>query len=143
MITQTFIGILIIKKTRVGASDINELTEKLKDDIEKTKKELNKIDPLKELKDYEAKLSSKSGPTSPLKPLTKPPPAKIPSEQVKTLNSFIDVEKVKKLSPLEIEVIWKARFQNKEDSLMAIIEKDVYQRVFQNAVRYPMVCPNF
>ncbi|CAM9021055.1 unnamed protein product [Wickerhamomyces anomalus] len=40
---------------KVGASNVDELKEKLKDKIEDTKKEFNKIDPLKELEEYERK----------------------------------------------------------------------------------------
>lgn len=43
------------KAKEVGALNVDELKEKLKDEIEAKKKEFNAVDPLKELEDYELK----------------------------------------------------------------------------------------
>ena len=47
------------KANALGLKDVDDLKEKLKDDIEKKKKEFSAIDPLKELEEYERRHSEK------------------------------------------------------------------------------------
>lgn len=125
------------KAKEVGAKDIDQLKEKLKSEIEAKKKSFNsgQVDLLKELEKHTAasgagKLDNRATIkiNSPLKPISDKPP-------FKTLNSYIDVEKVRALGEKEISVIWRARF--KPDQLCSIVPITVFDRLAVNAKKYP------
>ncbi|ODV96303.1 hypothetical protein PACTADRAFT_23946, partial [Pachysolen tannophilus NRRL Y-2460] len=132
------------KAKEVGAKDIDDLKEKLKDDIEETKKNLNKIDPLKELQEYEKKISAAE--------LAKQKKIKLKKKSLnnsqinsqaessgkfKTLDSFVDLSKISALPALELEMIWRARFAGKDNTLSAVISNEIFNRFYYNAKKNP------
>lgn len=119
-----------------GVSDVGELREKLKDEIDRKKKEFAAIDPLKELRKWEAEKAAE----------LKQKRAQVdrgaidktkPKEPFKTLNSYIDVEKVQGLPVKELEYVWRARFQKKERTLQAVIQSSQFATIFANAFKNP------
>lgn len=129
------------KAKEVGALDVNELKEKLKDEIEAKKKEFNAVDPLKELEEYELKQAEELKKKKRVEETNPAIRAAIdkdtPKEPYKTLASFIDVEKVRELPRKELEFIWRARFQNKERTLQAVLEAQQFATIFANAFKNP------
>lgn len=123
---------------RVGASNVDELKEKLKDKIEDTKKEFNKIDPLKELEEYERKQALEAQQKKLHEDKLRGPRKEgTPEKPYKTLNSFVDVAKIAELPPRELEYIWKARFQSKENSLISIVPSNVFDKLYKTARENP------
>ena len=56
---------------------------------------------------------------------------------IKTLSSFIDVEKTRELPPKEIEYLWRLRHANDSRSLCATIEAEKFNRIVQTAKKHP------
>lgn len=127
------------KAGELGAKDVDELKEKLKNEIETKKKEMNLIDPLKELEEYERRqaeevkrLKQNEG-TGVRGAIDKNTP-KLP---YKTLSSYMAVEKLHELPLKEIELLWRARFAKKERSLQAVIQGEQFGTIFANAFKNP------
>lgn len=79
-------------------------------------------------------------PPPPPQPQPTPSQAKASSESkagIKTLSSFIDVEKTLELPQKEIEYIWRLRHANDPNSLCAVIPTDTYNRIHQTARKHP------
>ncbi|AOA60926.1 F1 sector of mitochondrial F1F0 ATP synthase assembly [Komagataella phaffii CBS 7435] len=122
------------KMKEEGAESIEKLQEKYKDKIEKTKIELNRMDPLTDLEEYERK-ATKNG--HKVTKLRSPRSPDAPIKPYKVLDDFLKLEKIKDLSPDQVEFLWRARFQEKENVLVAVIPKDVYQKLYTNARENP------
>lgn len=120
---------------RLGAKDVDELKEKLKDTIKEQKLEFSKIDPLKELEDYEKKQMQKAQKSEKLRDPRSP---EIPKAPYKTLNSFIVLEKLNPLSKVEIEYLWRVRFDKVDNSLIACIDSAVFDKLYKNARENPI-----
>ncbi|KAG7903301.1 hypothetical protein KL935_000833 [Ogataea polymorpha] len=122
------------KARELGAANAEQLKEKLKDEIEKKKLEMNKIDPLKELEAFEKaqqnKVRKNVKERSPIDPST-------PKDPYKTLNSYLDLEKIKGLKTNEIEFLWRMRFQKGENTLSAVVPTSTFDRLFNNAIKNP------
>jgi ATP synthase mitochondrial F1 complex assembly factor 1 len=56
---------------------------------------------------------------------------------VKTLSSFIDVEKTSQLPPKEIETIWRLRHVRDPQSLCAVMQSHTYHRIAATAKAHP------
>lgn len=56
---------------------------------------------------------------------------------VKTLSSFIDVEKTAELPHKEIETIWRLRHVRDAQSLCAVMQSDTWNRIATNARKHP------
>ena len=131
---------LLEKAKKEGFNTIEELQSHLKEQIEKKKKEFNKIDILKELEDYEQKLkmssslSSNAGYTKSKGPLD---PNK-PKAPFKTLDSYLATEKIKDLSKQEVEFLWRARWAEVKDSLCAVVPVDVFNKMLVNVRGNPI-----
>lgn len=121
------------KALEVGVKDIDELKDKFKDDIKETKIKLNKIDPLKELEEYEKKMGEGKKEFKTREPRS----PKTPEAPYKTLDSYLEVSKLENLGLKELEYIWRARFASKENSLVAIIPNDVFNKFYYNARKNP------
>ncbi|KAH3666006.1 hypothetical protein OGAPHI_004195 [Ogataea philodendri] len=122
------------KAKELGAADPEELKQKLKDEIEQKKREMNKIDPLKELEEYEKsqqkRVIKQAKDRKPIDPAT-------PKDPYKTLNSYLDLEKIRALDSKEIEFLWRLRFQKGENTLSAVVPKNSFERLHRNAIRNP------
>ncbi len=80
-------------------------------------------------------------PSSPFPP---PPPApRIPSENatssqgVRTLSSYLDLEKTRALPQKELEAIWRLRHVKDPQSLCAVVPIDIYKTIEATAKKYP------
>lgn len=129
------------KARELGVSDVKELKEKLKDEIETKKKQFNAVDPLKELEEYELRqaeeLKKKKRATETNPAIRAAIDKNTPKEPYKTLGSFVDVEKIRALPRKELEFIWRARFQNKDRTLQAVLEAHQFATIFANAFKNP------
>ncbi|KAK9452610.1 ATP11 protein-domain-containing protein [Dipodascopsis uninucleata] len=65
---------------------------------------------------------------------------KVPKEKaIKTLSSYVDVEKLAQHNdPREIELIWRARHAHDPFALCAVISKETFELIKNNARSYPM-----
>lgn len=126
------------KKARaLGVGSVDELKEKLKDEIKEKKKEFNAMDPLKTLEEYEQKQAQTAQNGANNGEVRKPIDKKTPTAPYKTLGSFVDVDKVKILPPKELEFVWRARFQTTERALHATVGAKQFATLFANAFRNP------
>ncbi|KAK5111561.1 hypothetical protein LTR62_004857 [Meristemomyces frigidus] len=66
-----------------------------------------------------------------------PPVKKSSKDGVKSLDSFIDVEKTSALPPKEIESIWRLRHVQDGQSLCAIMKADTFSRIAATAKKHP------
>ncbi|KAK1078893.1 hypothetical protein LTR33_006848, partial [Friedmanniomyces endolithicus] len=62
---------------------------------------------------------------------------KASKDGVKTLSSFIDVEKTAQLPHKEIETIWRLRHIRDPQSLCAVMQTDNYRRIANTARKHP------
>lgn len=127
------------KAKSLGLKDASELQEKLRDEIEKKKKELNAMDPLKELEEYKRRQEEELQKDRDSKVIKVRSPIKKDEPQLpyKTLDSFIDTEKAKALPQKDLEYIWRARFQNKERTLHAVLSSLQFSSIYTNAFKNP------
>lgn len=122
---------------RVGASDLDDLKEKLKDKIEETRKQFNKVDPLTELEEYEKRQALEAQEKKSQEHNIRKRDQSTPEKPYKTLNSFVDVDKISELPHKELEFIWKARFQSQDNALMSVVSADVFDKLYKNARENP------
>jgi len=122
---------------REGLRDISELKEAYKEKIQHLKKKATIPIP--------SVVPNVSAPLEPISPFPPPPPPpRIPSERkqsstpgIKTLSSYLDVEKTRALPQKELEAIWRLRHVNDAQSLCATIPLSVYQKMEATAKKYP------
>lgn len=138
------------KAQEVGAKDINDLKEKLKDEIEAKKQELNKFGD--SLEDLDKQLAATGGsPSNPNvikinKPLAPTNAEELQKQKAKkqadkppfkTLGSYIDIAKISALNAEQIGFIWRARFQANPQNVCSIIPVEVYDQLHQTARENP------
>lgn len=119
--------------------DVNELKNTYKEKIDRLKKKASIPLPAA---DASSTLSPSPVSSSPFPP---PPPApRIPSEKssksspgIKTLSSFLDVEKTLELPQKEIEALWRLRHVDDPQSLCAAIPLDIYKTIEATAKKHP------
>jgi ATP synthase F1 complex assembly factor 1 len=120
--------------------DINELKAVYKDKINHLKKKASI--PLPPTKTALPKSLSSPISSSPFPP---PPPApRLPTENtpsasngIKTLSSYLDVEKSRELPQKELEAVWRLRHASDAQSLCAAIPLEVYQTIEATAKKHP------
>ena len=129
------------KAKELGVLSVDQLQEKLKEEINEKKKEFNKMDPLAELEEYERRQQEEVAreKSDPLKSKTPRSPIDKATPQLpyKTLLSFLDTEKIKKLPSKDIEFLWKARFLNNERSLNASLSDVQFAGIYATAFKNP------
>lgn len=130
--------------TSHGLKSVEELKKKFKEDIERTKIELNKIEEptvlqktkekIEELKaDADDKISrSKEASKRAAMKESKSKP------DIKDLSTFVDIDKLSLHEPKEIELIWKARFAGKKNTICGAVNGITFSRIFKKARRYPI-----
>lgn len=126
------------KAKKLGFKSVEELNESLKSELETKKKELNAIDPLKDLQGFEeeqAQKMAKNMKDHQIK-IRNPIPKDAPEVPYKTLNSFIDVDKIKELNKQEIEFIWRARFQKDDRSLVGVLSATQFAQMYALGFKY-------
>lgn len=129
---------LEVKAKERGLESADELKEHLKDEIKDLKKKMNKIDPLKELEDYENAVKLNEAVNNPTKKSGLDPiDPNAPTAPFKTLDSFIKTDKLMELGQTEIEFLWRARFQNDESALIAAVPAETYKTMYELARKNP------
>ena len=130
---------LLEEAQKQGFNSIEELKNHLKETIESKKREFNKIDPLKELEDYQQKTQMENNNSKHLMTKSRSPlDPSAPKVPFKTLDSFLDVGKLKDLSKQEVEFLWRARWAQKDNTLCAVIPVSVYDKMMANARNNPI-----
>lgn len=56
---------------------------------------------------------------------------------VRTLDSFVDVDKIRGLPQRDLEYLWRLRHANNERSLCAVIKTETYQSIAATAKKHP------
>lgn len=125
------------KAKQKGLESAEKLMEEMKDTIETTKKELNKIDPLKELEDYEQAMNLNDSIQGTNKNKLDPISPDTPKEPFKTLSSYLKLDKIKELDTQQIEFLWRAKFQSNPQSLTAVIPNEVFKVMYKLARKNP------
>ncbi|KAK7542411.1 ATP11 protein-domain-containing protein [Phyllosticta citribraziliensis] len=132
------------KAKEEGKKDIGELKQAYKDKIDDLRKKASVPGATAPLTpEQQSAISSASSQPNP-PPFTPPPPPTQPSASgsktppgVKTLDSFIDVQKTADLPEKEIEVLWRLRHASNSQSLCAALTTDVWENIHHNARRHP------
>jgi ATP synthase F1 complex assembly factor 1 len=126
---------------REGLRDISELKEAYKDKIQELKKK--EAVPIPTVTPTESPASPELSTSS--SPFPPPPPApQVPTKKdssstpgLKTLSSFLDLEKTRALPQKEIEAIWRLRHVNNAQSLCATIPLETYRTIEATAKKHP------
>lgn len=126
------------KAQQMGVGSVDELTRKLQPDIEAKKKLMNAVDPLAELEAHDKELALQQQ-ASRDKAFTERGTVDkhAPHVPYKTLQSFVDVAKVRDLPAKELEFIWRARFANRDRAMSAVLLGEQFSRMFANAFKNP------
>ncbi|RDW64123.1 F1F0 ATP synthase assembly protein-like protein Atp11 [Coleophoma crateriformis] len=126
------------KAKEEGLRDVNELKEVYKEKIESLKKKATVEIPTADTLPTPPPSPQNASPFPP-----PPPPPTIPSEKpagtpgMKTLSSYLDLEKVRELPPKEIEGLWRLRHVKSAQSLCASIPLPVYRTIESTAKKFP------
>lgn len=128
----------LLKKAREeGFESVEKYLENSKKELEEKKKDFNRIDPLKELEEYEQRMkmsANNAGMTKSKGPVD----ATQPKAPFKTLDSFLNVEKIKELSKQEVEFLWRAKWMNKDNALCAVVPVNIFDKMIANARSNPI-----
>lgn len=130
-----------MKLTRHGVESIEELKIKFKDEIEEKKRRASIFDPIKENNDNDNVDCDK--PTfddhKNVKKVIKDQIASAHSNSssIKNLSTFVDVSKLSMHEPKEIEMIWRARFSEKKNTLCGAVNGITFSRIYKNSRLYP------
>ncbi|EDK40094.2 hypothetical protein PGUG_04192 [Meyerozyma guilliermondii ATCC 6260] len=126
------------KAQELGLGSVEELKKQLKDEIKAKKLEFSKIDPLKELEEYEKRQEKElEKDRSKTIKIRAPIDKNLEKKPYKTLDSYLASDKLKDLGQKEIELIWRARFENKERTLNAILTDIQFATMYANAFKNP------
>ncbi len=127
------------KAKEQGLKNLDELRERMKDEINKRKQEFTRVDPLEELQDLEKAQKLKDvleGKKGSKEDLGKIDPG-IPKQAYKTLDDYVKLDLFKKLPTSQIGLIWRAGFQTKERTLCAVVDGNSYDRMYHYAINNP------
>ena len=127
---------LLQEAQKQGFTTVDELKKHLKDDLKSKRKEISKIAPSKELQEYEQRVKMSSNPTT--TNYKRAVDATKPVTPFKTLDAFLNLEKIEELSKQEIEFLWRAKWANKDMVLSAVVPVDIYKKIITNARANPI-----
>ena len=119
------------KAAAEGVSSVDELKEKYKEKIEKAKTELGE-DPITAATEAHQNETAKAASEA----IANAP--KVPSSDIKDLDSFVDVTKFALHDRKEIEMLWKMRHAANPNALCGIVEGPVFAEIYKNARKNPM-----
>lgn len=126
------------KAKELGLSSVDDLKRHLKDEIKAKKLEFSKVDPLKELEEYEQRQEQElQKDRSKTIKVRSPIDKSLEKKPYKTLASYLAQDKLAELGQQEIELIWKARFINKERTLHAVLADVQFATMYANAFKNP------
>lgn len=126
---------LLQKAKAEGIETLDELKDKYKDVIEDKKLEFNKIDQYLQPKGAPDKVRTKAGEER--KPRGPRPDLPSAEASIKDLDSFVDLEKLKLHDAKEIEMLWKARFADKDRQFCGVVNGETFSRIYRNARKNP------
>lgn len=135
-IEQRYKDKLLENAKKLGYNSVEELKAYLKDSIESKKKELNKIDPLKELEEYEARQNS-TATTKSTKPVSGIDP-NLKQAPYKKLDSYLNLNKISNLSPQQIEYLWRAKWGQNENVMSAVIPNEIFDKMYKHIRQNPV-----
>ena len=126
------------KAQELGLGSVEELKKQLKDEIKTKKLKISKKNPLKKLEEYDKrqKKKKKKDRSKTIK-IRAPIDKNLEKKPYKTLDSYLALDKLKDLGQKEIELIWRARFENKERTLNAILTDIQFATMYANAFKNP------
>lgn len=130
------------KARKEGLKDAEELRNVYSDKIQRMRKETIVPGVNAPISEQPPPTPQNASSTIPFQPPPPPEPQNIPSipksnSPVKTLSSFIDVDKTAGLPPKEIETIWRLRHVRDGQSLCAVMQADTYARIAATAKKHP------
>lgn len=130
------------KASSEGVESVDELKEKLAPEIEATLKKLNESDPLAKVLEQawgEKKAILKKGGDD-ARTLTEKLGVvpQVPKNELKTLDDFVKLDKMKELGKQEIEFLWRARHVNNDRALCAVIDPQMFYKMFLTGRKNPM-----
>ncbi|EAT88562.1 hypothetical protein HBI56_043270 [Parastagonospora nodorum] len=129
-----------------GLNDVSELKEQYKDKIEQLRKQAivpGATGPLTPPPSPELNASQASTSPSAKSPWPSPPPPPTPRDStapppgVKTLNSFLDLEKVRDLPLKEVQALWRLRHAGNPQSIHFAVPANVFRSLLQTAKQHP------
>lgn len=119
-----------------GIETLDELKEKYKDVIAERKLEFNKIDQYLQPKGVSSdKVRTKAGEER----APRGPRPDLPSAEasIKDLDSFVALDKFRLHDAKEIEMLWKARFADKDRQFCGVVNGETFSRIYRNARQNP------
>lgn len=128
---------LLQKAKAEGASSIDELKDKYKDKIESQKKVYEKADPYAKLHETSDTPDNQTETAKAASEALKNAP-KVPSSDIKSLDTFIDVSKFMLHNNKEIEMLWKMRFSSNPRAICGLVAGDTFATIYKNARKNPM-----
>ena len=129
---------------RDGLKDVTALREAYKNKIESLRRAAVEKTPLKPF--LKPQTSASAIPNTPFHPPPPPEPQQSSAANqtksnappgVKTLSSYLDIEKTSQLPLKEIEYIWRLRHASNANSLCAIIPSQAYAHIALTARKHP------
>lgn len=133
-----------------GLSDVSELKEQYKDKIDELRKQAivpGATGPLTPPPSPASSSSqSQASPASQKSPWPSPPPPPTPQNSstspppppgVKTLNSFLDLDKVRGLPEKEVQALWRLRHASNPQSIHFAVPASVFRSLLQSAKQHP------
>lgn len=121
-----------------GLSDVSELKEQYKDKIETLRKQAivpganAPLTPPPSPPHYGADTSTSPWPSPPL-----PPSPSAPPPGIKTLNSFLDLQKVRALPAKELQALWRLRHATNPQSIHFAMPETVFASLLHTAKQHP------
>lgn len=126
------------KAAAEGAGSVDELKQKYKDQIKAQNSVHDQMDPYAGLKSSSDEPGSNPNLTAKAADQALKSAPKVPSSDIKDLNSFVDASKFKLHDRKEIEMLWKMRFSANPLAICGIIEGDTFSHIYKNALHNPM-----
>ncbi|KAF2168868.1 hypothetical protein M409DRAFT_65233 [Zasmidium cellare ATCC 36951] len=130
------------KAREKGLKDAEELRSAYADKINEFKKKAVVPGVNAPLSEQQPPRPENAAETIPFQPPPPPQPTQIPQipksdPPVKTLSSFIDVEKTAELPQKEMETIWRLRHVRDGQSLCAVMQTETFRRIAATAKKHP------
>lgn len=135
-----------------GLSDVSELKEQYKEKIDELRKQAivpgatGPLTPPPSPSTSESSPQPQSSTPSPQSPWPSPPPPPTPRDPssppppppgVKTLNSFLDLDKVRSLPAKEVQALWRLRFASNAQSIHFAVPAEVFRSLTRTANKHP------
>ncbi|CCE66304.1 hypothetical protein TPHA_0P01460 [Tetrapisispora phaffii CBS 4417] len=152
---------LLEKAKAQGFNSVEELQESMKEKLQENRKAYDKIDPLKELEKYEQQVqmsknimqanklrktkNSEGSSRSSASANTNRGSSNVGTSELsdknapfKTLASYLELEKVKDLSPQEIEYLWRAKWGQTDGAMNAVVPLETFDKMLVKVKEHPV-----